>query len=253
MIPITSHIQYPWNPRPLAVDDNLEKNLRESHERERYLERIIHSQTNQLNEPSVKNTINTLENIYLCNQNELKIQHSNEVDKLKNELDVLSRKKDKLDVITNHLNSIELMDEGDDDSFKEERKTLLRKLKLNELRLAVKDIELAALEDKQNDQPHPLTNLSLLADKLLQDQYPKKRAIDDKDSQLDSKRSKWENKSWSKKQDELLLEATQKIGTNDWQRISRIFPQYTPLECFERWEMISNNPRRLPSISALLD
>ncbi|CEI97304.1 hypothetical protein RMCBS344292_11440 [Rhizopus microsporus] len=241
MIPITPYSQYPFNPQSECLDDNLEKNLRESHERERYLERIIHSQANQLKSPSVENTLHTLKNIYLYNQNESKIQHSNEMERLKNEIDMLSRKRHRLDVITQHLNHLELFTNESQDEI-QDRKWLLWKIKMNELKLAMKDIELEALYRKQSTN---LTNLSLLADKLLKDDNNKKRKMNDD-------RQQW-SRLWSRKEDEMLMEAVQKVGTSDWQRISNYLHERTPHECFERWQTISSNPRKLPSISALLD
>ncbi|KAG1451060.1 hypothetical protein G6F46_002465 [Rhizopus delemar] len=216
MVPITPHLQYPWHPNPLGVDDNLEKSLRESHERERYLERIIQSQANQLKEPTVQNALNTLENIYLYNQNELKIHHSNQVDKLKSQLNILSRKKDKLDVILNHLNRLESTNENDDDWSVKDRKSLLRKLRLNELRLAVKNVELEALVHKQNNDHPPtnnnLTNLSLLADKLLQQDHHK-RLLDEEDDNHRKRYKLTTEKHWTEKEDELLLGLIQKSAS----------------------------------------
>ncbi|EIE87387.1 hypothetical protein RO3G_12098 [Rhizopus delemar RA 99-880] len=169
MVPITPHLQYPWHPNPLGVDDNLEKSLRESHERERYLERIIQSQANQLKEPTVQNALNTLENIYLYN--------------------------------------------NDDDWSVKDRKSLLRKLRLNELRLAVKNVELEALVHKQNNDHPPtnnnLTNLSLLADKLLQQDHHK-RLLDEEDDNHRKRYKLTTEKHWTEKEDELLLGLIQK-------------------------------------------
>lgn len=58
----------------------------------------------------------------------------------------------------------------------QDRKWLLWKIKMNELKLAMKDIELEALYRKQSTN---LTNLSLLADKLLKDDNNKKRKMND--------------------------------------------------------------------------
>lgn len=58
----------------------------------------------------------------------------------------------------------------------QDRKWLLWKIKMNELKLAMKDIELEALYRKQSTN---LTNLSLLADKLLKDDDNKKRKMND--------------------------------------------------------------------------
>ncbi|KAI9276011.1 hypothetical protein BY458DRAFT_546225 [Sporodiniella umbellata] len=247
-IPITPHIQYPLRPRNTLSEEagSLERSLREAHERERYLERIIQSQNNQLNEPNVENTLYTLGRIDVYNQNELKIHHSNRLERLKKELGLLSRQKEKLDVITHHLTRPESATEI------EEREELIRKLKLNELRLAVKDVELAALKEKQSDSSSPpptLAHLSVLADRLLKSQ-PIKREMSDPSDIATSKRVK---ASWSQKQDELLFEAIQKIGTEDWHKISTLLPQHTAYECHQRWEILSNNPRRHPSIASLVD
>lgn len=58
----------------------------------------------------------------------------------------------------------------------QDRKWLLWKIKMNELKLAMKDIELEALYRKQSTN---LTNLSLLADKLLKDDNNKKQKMND--------------------------------------------------------------------------
>lgn len=134
-----------------------------------------------------------------------------------------------------------------------DRKSLLRKLRLNELRLAVKNVELEALVHKQNNDHPPtnnnLTNLSLLADKLLQQDHHK-RLLDEEDDNHHKRYKLTTEKHWTEKEDELLLGLIQKSGINDWQLIStNYFPHHTPLECFQRYEIMT---KRLPSISALL-
>lgn len=161
-LPVTSTIQYPWdfvapntNKDEWKQDvDNLELKLRESMERQHYLESIIWSQSEQIKHSSrisdKDNAINTMKNIFLMSQNEQKVHHLMETNMLHKDVETLSRK---LKKITHILEKIEKMEPTPEEQVlsKEEllqdRALLKRKLYLSDLRLSARDAEIDYLHE----------------------------------------------------------------------------------------------------------
>ncbi|KAF1798618.1 Homeodomain-like DNA binding domain-containing transcription factor [Mucor lusitanicus] len=200
-LPVTSTIQYPWdfvapntNKDEWKQDvDNLELKLRESMERQHYLESIIWSQSEQIKHSSrisdKDNAINTMKNIFLMSQNEQKVHHMMETNMLHKDIETLSRK---LKKITHILDKIEKMEPAaedqalDKEELLQDRALLKRKLYLSELRLSARDAEIDYLHElietlksnqqqqqqqQQNHSHHPHKKLRKGPPYLFQQQY----------------------------------------------------------------------------------
>lgn len=172
---------------------NFGPQLRESMERQHYLESIIWSQSEQIKHSSrisdKDNAINTMKNIFLMSQNEQKVHHMMETNMLHKDIETLSRK---LKKITHILDKIEKMEPAaedqalDKEELLQDRALLKRKLYLSELRLSARDAEIDYLHElietlksnqqqqqqqQQNHSHHPHKKLRKGPPYLFQQQY----------------------------------------------------------------------------------
>ncbi|CAO3624167.1 unnamed protein product [Cunninghamella blakesleeana] len=163
LISISSRIQYPWHfvtpttthePLSKQTADDLQSQLKDAVERQKYLEHIIHSQSEQIKRTcnfsdTAEDAIATMRNVFLAMENEQKLRYSIEAKLLQKEIEMLDRKAKNL---TNILHTIENMQSTTDDmkadkeTLLEEKKQLLRKLHLAELRLSARDAEMDYLQ-----------------------------------------------------------------------------------------------------------
>ncbi|KAI9346698.1 hypothetical protein BD770DRAFT_173536 [Pilaira anomala] len=162
-LPVTSSIEYPWDyVAPTTNEwkqnsDDLQQKLRESIERQKYLEGVIWSQAEQIKHsphiPDKDHAINTMKSIFLMSQNEQRTHYLLETNLLHKEIETLSKKLQKMASI---LHDIEQMDvtastqEQDKESLLNDKKLLTRKLHLAELRLSARDAEIDYLHEVLN-------------------------------------------------------------------------------------------------------
>ncbi|KAG1147109.1 hypothetical protein G6F37_002872 [Rhizopus arrhizus] len=161
-LPVTTSIQYPWDYHPPLNShdwrqrdhDDLQQKLRESIERQRYLENLIWSQAEQIkntkNQPREEDAIKTMKNIFLMNENEQKNRFKVETELLEKDIKILKKKLEKMASTLYEIENIKINcedDHLDKDSLLEDKRILLRKLYLAELRLSARDAELEYLHD----------------------------------------------------------------------------------------------------------
>ncbi|KAI8642459.1 hypothetical protein BD408DRAFT_366628 [Parasitella parasitica] len=161
-LPVTSTIQYPWDFGAPSTNndewkqdvDNLELKLRESIERQNYLESIIWSQAEQIKHNPVTsdkdNAINTMKNIFLMSQNEQKVHHLMESNMLHKDIETLSKKLKKMAHILDQIEKMEPTkdeQELDKEQLIQDRTLLKRKLYLSDLRLSARDAEIEYLHE----------------------------------------------------------------------------------------------------------
>ncbi|KAI9258478.1 hypothetical protein BY458DRAFT_517992 [Sporodiniella umbellata] len=158
-LPITSAIQYPWDYEPPSTQDwrqsehdDLQHKLKESIERQRYLENIIWSQAEQIKNKTQtglkEETIQTMKNIFLMNEKEQKNRYKVETDLLEKDIQTLQKKLQKMASTLYAVEQIKVpADRTETEALVEDRKTLMRKLYLAELRLSARDVELEYLHE----------------------------------------------------------------------------------------------------------
>ncbi|KAI8981911.1 hypothetical protein BDF20DRAFT_818730 [Mycotypha africana] len=166
-IPITSTVQYPWDfvtPKYMSElgshfgNNDLQTKLHELVERQKYLEEIIWSQAEQLrhattafqNDSATNDAINTMQKIYLLSQNEQKLQYLTETNMLRADIDKLTAKLKNMAHILEKMEQMEVPAEDkllDKASLLADRKRMLRKLHLVELRLTARDAEIEYLNE----------------------------------------------------------------------------------------------------------
>ncbi|KAG1448157.1 hypothetical protein G6F56_009027 [Rhizopus delemar] len=158
-LPVTAAVQYPWDYTPPSThdwrqsdNDDLQQKLRESIERQKYLENVIWSQAEQIKKSgqnrSKEDAIKTMKNIFLMNENEQKNRFKVETDILEKDIKILSRKLQKMASTLYEVEKIQIPSERiEREDLVEDRKMLMRKLYLAELRLAARDAELEYLHE----------------------------------------------------------------------------------------------------------
>ncbi|CAO3608771.1 unnamed protein product [Mucor hiemalis] len=159
-LPVTSTIQYPWDyVAPTTNDwrqnsDDLQQKLRESIERQKYLESVIWSQAEQIkNSPDIPDkdhAINTMKSIFLMSQNEQRMHYLLESNLLHKDIEALSKKLQKTAQILTTIENMELPKEDtllDKETLLNDRKLLARKLHLAEMRLSARDAEIDYLHE----------------------------------------------------------------------------------------------------------
>ncbi|KAI7898208.1 uncharacterized protein BX663DRAFT_443488 [Cokeromyces recurvatus] len=161
-LPITSTIQYPWDYiAPTTANnkwkheeediDELQQKLRESLERQKYLEKIIWSQAEQIKRTSIisdkENAINTMKNIFLMTQNEQKTHHLLESNLLNKDIEILVKKLKKMASTLDKIEHMSTSNLDDKESLFKDRTLLMRKLHLAELRLSARDAEIEYLHE----------------------------------------------------------------------------------------------------------
>ncbi|KAI8140475.1 hypothetical protein BJV82DRAFT_219291 [Fennellomyces sp. T-0311] len=184
---------------PYAAD--LQHNLRSALERQRYLESVVRAQDERIRQLQANTALNTIQNIHTMTMNELKEQHRIEIKLLQKENQTLAKKFMRMSSTLQRIEKMGLTPEDaqlDRKDLMEDRKVLLRKLHLSELRLRARDAELRYLHNlawshrqsdtDENDQRSPyllqkqysptaqptrplsaLDSLSMLADQMLSD------------------------------------------------------------------------------------
>ncbi|KAI7853076.1 hypothetical protein BDC45DRAFT_512230 [Circinella umbellata] len=141
-----------WN-IPYAAD--LQHNsLRNAIDRIKHLENIIRTQEERLKQLKTNNFIQTLEMIHSTTVKELKEQHRIEIKLLQKENQTLAKKFMRISSTLQKMERIELSFDDKDTQqlldkkqLMEDRKILIRKLHLNELRLRARDAELNYLRN----------------------------------------------------------------------------------------------------------
>ncbi|GAA5804229.1 hypothetical protein HPULCUR_009716 [Helicostylum pulchrum] len=162
-LPVTSSIEYPWDyVAPSTNDwrqnsDDLQQKLRESIERQKYLEGVIWSQAEQIKHsphiPDKDHAINTMKSIFLMSQNEQRTHYSLETNLLHKEIETLSKKLQKMASLLYDIENMELPPEDvqlDKDTLLSDRRLLIRKIHLAELRLSARDAEIDYLHEVLN-------------------------------------------------------------------------------------------------------
>ncbi|KAI7896071.1 uncharacterized protein EV154DRAFT_493427 [Mucor mucedo] len=158
LLPVTSTVEYPWDyVAPTTSEwrqnsDDLQQKLRESIERQKYLEGVIWSQAEQIKHSSVPDkddAINTMKSIFLMSQNEQRAHYLLETDLLHKEIETLTKKLAKMASILYTIENTDLNDHEtvDKETLLHDRKLLLRKLHLAELRLSARDAEIDYLHN----------------------------------------------------------------------------------------------------------
>ncbi|KAI8074215.1 uncharacterized protein B0P05DRAFT_588536 [Gilbertella persicaria] len=155
---VTSSIQYPWDFVAPTDDEwkqdseDLQQKLRESIERQRYLESIIWSQAEQIKHSPIisdkEKAINTMRDIYLMSQHEQKTHHLVETTILQKDIEALSKKIKKMAKTLQDIEEIQVAPQDKDldkEALLNDRTLLLRKLHLAELRLSARDTEIEYL------------------------------------------------------------------------------------------------------------
>ncbi|KAI9307174.1 hypothetical protein BJ944DRAFT_262361, partial [Cunninghamella echinulata] len=162
LLAISSRTQYPWHfvtptthePLSKQNSEEIQSQLKDAIERQKHLEHIIQSQSEQIKRTcnfsdSTEEAIATMRNVFLAMENEQKLRYSIEAKLLQKEIEMLDRK---VKSLTNILYNIENMQPSTDDRntdkdiLLEEKKQLLRKLHLAELRLSARDAEMEYLQ-----------------------------------------------------------------------------------------------------------
>ncbi|KAI9315884.1 hypothetical protein BX666DRAFT_1952427 [Dichotomocladium elegans] len=139
--------------RANATVEELRQQLHDAYERQRYLENIVRSQAEQLQDsqmypPDANKAVETMRSIYMMSENEQKLRYLMDTKSLHKDMEALTRK---LKRITSTLHSIETMKLSDEEvnldkeALLQERILLKRKLHLAELRLSARDAEIEYL------------------------------------------------------------------------------------------------------------
>ncbi|KAI8339642.1 hypothetical protein BC941DRAFT_511990 [Chlamydoabsidia padenii] len=165
---VSSTTQYPWDYVPPYQDkwnrdfnnDEQEQQLREAMERNQYLENIVRSQADQIGQsptlpPDVNNVVETMKQIYLMSENEQRLRYVTETRMLHKDIQALTRRLQKMAQLLHTVEDMELPDKDADlgkDELLQDKKCLLQKLHLNQLRLKARDAELEFLHLKQPQQ-----------------------------------------------------------------------------------------------------
>ncbi|ORZ23220.1 hypothetical protein BCR42DRAFT_404277 [Absidia repens] len=156
---ITSRTEYPWDfvvplsDKPLLSKDDiddLQDQLKQSYERQKYLQDIIHAQAEQISRSyplsnEAEQAITTMRSIFLSMGNEQKLRYTAEMNMQQKEIEILGRKLHRMANILQTTENIRISSEVskmEKDDLLLERQQLLRKLHLNELRLSARDIEM---------------------------------------------------------------------------------------------------------------
>ncbi|KAI9009936.1 hypothetical protein CLU79DRAFT_774600 [Phycomyces nitens] len=174
-IPLSSTLQYPWDyasqfPNDtwsrISSTEELRHELKDSLDRQRYLEAVIRSQAAQIQQQSQTGTVNvqameTMRNIYLMSENEQRLRYLAEVKMSHKDTEALARKLKRLSETLQRIEMIEVSAEDsrlDKETLLRERIVFRRKLHLAHLRLAARDAELdylhETLESYQHHQHH---------------------------------------------------------------------------------------------------
>ncbi|CAO3654153.1 unnamed protein product [Cunninghamella echinulata] len=182
-LPVSTNTQFPWDYVPPYLEDwssktseQQEQLLRESLERNQYLRNIIHSQSEQLRythplPPDANKTIETMKQVYIMSENEQRLSYHTETKMLHKDIQTLSKKLVNLKEILQSVEDMELLPEDDKlskEELLEDRKQLLRKIHLSNLRLKAREAELDYFQDllksreqQQSTQHYDHTNNNL--------------------------------------------------------------------------------------------
>ncbi|KAI9488378.1 hypothetical protein BDB00DRAFT_848210 [Zychaea mexicana] len=128
---------------PYAAD--LQHNLRSALDKVKYLEGVVRAQDERLRQPQGNGSLHTIQNIHTTMVNELKKQHRVEMKLLQKENQTLAKKFMRISCTLQRIEKMGLAPENaqlDVKDLREERRVLMRKLHLTELRLRARDAEL---------------------------------------------------------------------------------------------------------------
>ncbi|CAO3591010.1 unnamed protein product [Absidia cylindrospora] len=156
---ITSRTEYPWDfvvplsDKPLLSKDDiddLQEQLKQSYERQKYLQDIIYAQAEQISRSyplsnEAEQAITTMRSIFLSMGNEQKLRYTAEMNMQQKEIGILGRKLHRMANILQTTENIHVSSEVskmEKSDLLLERQQLLRKLHLYELRLSARDIEM---------------------------------------------------------------------------------------------------------------
>ncbi|KAI9300376.1 hypothetical protein BJ944DRAFT_273130, partial [Cunninghamella echinulata] len=181
-LPVSTNTQIPWDYVPPYQEDwssktseQQEQLLRESLERNQYLRNIIYSQSEQLRythplPPDANKTIETMKQVYIMSENEQRLSYHTETKMLHKDIQTLSKRLINLKEILQSVEDMELLPEDDKlskEELLEDRKQLLRKIHLTNLRLKAREAELDYFQDilkskeQQSTQHYDHTNNNL--------------------------------------------------------------------------------------------
>ncbi|KAL0091107.1 hypothetical protein J3Q64DRAFT_1693072 [Phycomyces blakesleeanus] len=135
--------------------DDAQQKLQDAYDRQHHLESIVQSQADQMkllgdHPHDTEKAIETMRTVYLMTENEQKLRHALETRMLQTEIDTLARKLRRVGTTLRTVENIELSAEEtsmDSKCLLEERKLMMRKLHLAELRLSARDAELDYLHE----------------------------------------------------------------------------------------------------------
>ncbi|ORX51907.1 hypothetical protein DM01DRAFT_1384186 [Hesseltinella vesiculosa] len=159
---VSSETQYPWDYTPptqdpwkMATSEEQEHLLRETLERNHYLEGIVRAQSIQIGyqhlPPDITRPMETLKHIYLTSENEHRLRYNTEARMLHNDIQTLNKRMQRMARTLHAIEDLELPvkdTEMDIKALLEDRKILMRKLQLAQLRLKTRDAEIAYLTDR---------------------------------------------------------------------------------------------------------
>ncbi|ORZ18712.1 hypothetical protein BCR42DRAFT_231540 [Absidia repens] len=166
-LPVSATSHYPWDyVAPYhdkwnrELNDDQEQLLRESMERNQYLENIVRSQADQIRQsqalpPDVINVVETMKQIYLMSESEQRLRYNTETRMLRKDIQTLTKRLQKTTQLLHSMENLELPASDADLSkaqLLEDRKRLQQKLHLGQLRLKARDAEIEYLHHLK--QPH---------------------------------------------------------------------------------------------------
>ncbi|SAM03879.1 hypothetical protein [Absidia glauca] len=162
---ITSRTQYPWDfVVPLSsetwskpIPEEIQHQLKDANDRQKYMEDVIHAQAVQIGRSTylgndAESAIATMRSIYLMMANEQKLRYTAEIKLQHKKITMLDRKLKRLASILETIESIQpaTKETGvEKDDLLQEKRQLLRKLHLAELRLSARDAEMEYIIQQQ--------------------------------------------------------------------------------------------------------
>ncbi|KAI8099934.1 uncharacterized protein BX664DRAFT_253500 [Halteromyces radiatus] len=171
-LPVSATTQYPWDYVPPYHDkwnseytEDQEQQLREALERNQYLEGIVRSQADQLRQspvlpPDLNNVVETMKQVYLMSENEQRLRYQTETRLLHKDIQTLTKRLQRMAQILHSVEDLELPEKDaqlEKDDLLTDRKRLLQKVHLVQLRLKARDAELEFLQLKQNQHKDEIT------------------------------------------------------------------------------------------------
>ncbi|KAI8070741.1 hypothetical protein BC940DRAFT_295449 [Gongronella butleri] len=178
---ISAATLYPWDyeapmhdPWKVAYSEEQEYILRDTLERNHYLEGIVRAQANQLQyqhlPPDLNRSMEVMKHIYLMTENEHRLRYTTEARMLHNDIQSLTKRLQRMAQILQSIEDMPLPTkdtEMDKEALLADRKVLLRKQQLMQLRLKTRDAEIAYLTDRVKRQAaasssHPMLRASHL-------------------------------------------------------------------------------------------